>query len=60
MSELEGWVSIMGLVLCDVFFGLVRDRLAGFVSHCDEEVVHCVGYILGVGVCFAFVRECCG
>ena len=60
MSEFEGRVGTMSLVLCDVFFGFVRNRLAGLVSNCDEEVVHCVGYVLGVGVCFAFVRKCCG
>ena len=42
-----------GSILYDTVFSLV----AGLVSHCDEKVVYRVGYVLGVGVCLAFVRE---
>ena len=39
------------------YSSLVGYCLAGLVSHCDEKVVHRVGYVLGVGVRLPFVCE---
>ena len=44
-----------GLIWSDTFFLVLGDCLAGFVSYCDEEVIECVGYILGICILFLFI-----
>ena len=49
--------------LSDGFFTIgswvwvVWDGFASLVPYCDEKVVECVGYVLGLRVCFIFVLD---
>ena len=45
----------VGMVWSNVLFLVLWDCLAGFMSYCDEEVIECVGYILGICILFLFI-----